>query len=72
MTGPVPGERRNAGNMVVLLAVIVAIICIVVGVVDLARGRATGWLLIVLGVLPLLIAGYTRARLMGSRGKPGL
>jgi uncharacterized membrane protein HdeD (DUF308 family) len=55
-------SAARAANVVLAMATAAAVLCITAGVLYLRQGSSTGWLLIVLGVLPLAFAVIIRAR----------
>lgn len=56
-----PGySASRAANVALAIAVAAALVCVGAGLALLRDGSATGWLLIVAGVLPLLGAVWVR------------
>ena len=57
----------QAANVVLAIALVTALILGYVGYSTLRSGNAIGWLLLVLGVLPLLLALFIRTWLRSPR-----
>lgn len=70
MQGSVTPDSNRAANLVVIVAVLASVVCLFLGAWDLLRANAgSGWLLIALGILPLVLAGLVRSYLVrGPRG----
>lgn len=67
MQGSVTPDPNRAANLVVVLAVLAGVACMFLGVWDLLRGDgASGWLLIFLGLVPLVLAGLVRSYFLRS------
>ncbi|MEX2582693.1 MAG: hypothetical protein WD766_05445 [Gemmatimonadota bacterium] len=59
-------SASSAANVVLLIALVSAVVFGIAGFVYLRRGDELGWLLLLLGVLPLLFSAIIRSRVRRS------